>query len=104
MKKPFLKVLCEEECGYAFWLWSYPGTKEELVRDWELGKSPAGGIHAGRFEGEVRELTGRELAQARREFYGNNPPLLIADATADFGSGECDTLKIDGAAIFYEHP
>lgn len=33
-------VIVDEEYGYRHWLWIYPGTKEELIADWKVGKAP----------------------------------------------------------------
>lgn len=35
-----LKILIEEEYGYRYWIWTHPGTKEELLTDWNKGEAP----------------------------------------------------------------
>lgn len=33
-------ILCTEEYGFAYQVWDYPGTIEELLQDWNQGKTP----------------------------------------------------------------
>jgi hypothetical protein len=35
-------VLIEEEFGWKYWRWDYPGTLDELRRDWKAGRIPNG--------------------------------------------------------------
>ncbi len=35
-----IKILCNEEHGYKHWYWNYPGTIDELIVDWKVGKIP----------------------------------------------------------------
>ena len=51
-------VFVEEEYGYRIWLWTYPGTKEELVADWKAGKAPLNFFNPsqGSFGGKMEEI------------------------------------------------
>lgn len=35
-----LRILVEEEYGFRDWLWTYPGTIQQLVEDWKEGRRP----------------------------------------------------------------
>lgn len=36
-----MKILIEVEFGYAFHLWDFPGTVDELIADWRAGRAPS---------------------------------------------------------------
>ncbi len=36
-----MRVYIDEEYGWKLWVWTYPGTPEELVADWKAGRVPA---------------------------------------------------------------
>lgn len=35
-----LKIYLDEEYGHRGWLWTFPGSKEELIEDWKNSKAP----------------------------------------------------------------
>lgn len=37
-----MKIFIEEEYGYAYYLWDYPGSIEELIADYRAGRAPSG--------------------------------------------------------------
>ena len=51
-----IKVFVEEEYGYRYWIWEYPGTKEELIADWKAHKAPLCYFDPrnSKFEGELK--------------------------------------------------
>lgn len=53
-----LKVLIEEEYGYRYWSWSFPGTAEELVAEWKAGRTPngIGYVYCGEFKGTITQI------------------------------------------------
>ena len=88
-----ITVFVEEEYGYRNWLWTYPGTKEELVADWKAGKAPLNFFNPsqGNFSGKMEEI-------------GYDIDLTALSAMQDLADGyahvhmEEDThLEIDGA-------
>ena len=67
--KHCLRIYLEEEYGYREWLWTYPGTAEELVEDWAAGNRPLAPRYQGRgwsrpgwrpdYRGDFDEITWR---------------------------------------------
>jgi hypothetical protein len=54
-----LVVALEEEYGYRYWLWVYPGTVEQLKADWKRGHAPMDFFDPseGCYEGTMVEVT-----------------------------------------------
>ena len=51
-------IFIEEEYGYRMWLWTYPGTKGELLADWKVGKAPLNFFNPsqGNFSGKMEQI------------------------------------------------
>lgn len=54
-----LNILLEEEYGYRYWCWEFPGTKEELIADWTDGKIPI--ANSKNYRGKLKKLTPDEV-------------------------------------------
>lgn len=50
-----LRILIAEEYGFRDWLWTYPGTIQELVADWKAGRRP---LYPGRYARHGQATTG----------------------------------------------
>jgi hypothetical protein len=53
-----IKVFIDEEYGYRYWIWTYPGTAEELIEDWKKGNAPLNFFDpsVGNYKGTMFEL------------------------------------------------
>ena len=54
-----LTVLIEEEYGYKYWCWEFPGSKEDLIADWKSGKIPI--TNTKNYRGKLKKLTPDEV-------------------------------------------
>jgi hypothetical protein len=60
-----LKIYLEEEYGFRHWVWSYSGTKKQLIADWQAGRYPTSSYFYGigksksmqNFSGSVKRIT-----------------------------------------------
>lgn len=53
-----LRILISEEYGYREWLWTFPGTVEEVIEEWKAGRVP-GICSRRRIKGEVDRVDWR---------------------------------------------
>ena len=90
-----LKVVIEEEYGYRYWTWAYPGSEQELINDFKEGKIPLVCIS---FKGEIDQVEEKlEEDFYFNEFYNtSNPKMHIHDDDDSW-------LKVDDK-IFYSYP
>ena len=52
-----LRVFVEEEYGYRYWTWNFPGTVDELIAEWKAGRIPSVGyIYRGEFKGTCEQV------------------------------------------------
>jgi hypothetical protein len=54
-----MRIFIDEEYGWRYWCWDYPGTADELRADWEAGRIPPGLGYVGRtpgFRGTATEI------------------------------------------------
>jgi hypothetical protein len=52
-------IFIDEEYGWRYWRWDYPGTPDELRADWQAGRIPPGLGYVGRtpsFRGTITEI------------------------------------------------
>lgn len=49
-----MKVFIEEEYGYRYWVWDFPGTASELVSEWCAGHvPPVGYVYGPQYRGSI---------------------------------------------------
>lgn len=53
-----LKIFLTEEYGYRQWIWTFPGTKEELIITWKSGNAPLNFMNpsVGDYPGAMEEF------------------------------------------------
>lgn len=89
-----LKILVVEEYGYRNWVWEFPGSKEELIRDWQAGQRPDGFFNPSRpkkYKGMIKLI--------RRSVEGHGP----FNANAHVNEEDDTFLLMDGVQYGGNH-
>lgn len=52
-----MKVFIDEEYGYRYWTWHFPGTMDELIAEWKAGQTPrgVGYVYSKEFLGTIEQ-------------------------------------------------
>lgn len=83
-----VKVLVVEEYGFRNWIWEFPGSKEELIRDWKKGARPDGFFNPSLPEEKYRG----SMKLIRRSVDAHGP----FDANAHVHEEDDTFLMVDG--------
>ena len=94
-------VFIEEEYGYAYYTWDYPGFMQSLISDWNKGRMPFEG-HAGLIQ-EIRLSESLMDDDALNDYFARaRKAQASADATVYLHEIE-DTKLVVGGKV-YRHP
>jgi hypothetical protein len=84
-----LYIDLEEEYGFRRWLWQYPGSKEQLLADWNAGKAPL-----NFFDPSTSKFSG-DLILVKTGLFGQKS-YIPYDAYAHVHWDDDTYLKLDG--------
>jgi hypothetical protein len=101
-----ISIFISEEYGYRTWLWEYPHSKEQLIKDWQAGKAPLNFYDPSysEFDGELSHLTKEhpkwlEIMESNPNFFGPKPIESLedtCDAWAHVHDDDDTELRLDG--------
>lgn len=98
----YLYVLVEEEYGFLTFLWVYPGTAEELVEDWCVGRVPWICRRGGPIRGEFDSVMLQRPQAARGLPWGGGSLELTLLKTGEVFEGLGRIEDFDGIAHYHE--
>jgi len=97
-----LYIFVEEEYGYASYLWTYPGTPEELVDDWCAGRVPwSGPLDKPLYRGEFNPAAFHTHEANRGMPYPRSLELRLTE-TNQVVEGFSHISHFDGIAHYHE--